>query len=80
MAPGPLTGKAISILWTSSCRPARTRKNAEKLSGERAKIVFILSEMGYSDVEIAEFTCTSVDSVRTLGNNNQRTLADERGD
>ena len=60
--------------------PARTRKNAEKLSGERAKIVFILSEMGYSDVEIAEFTCTSVDSVRTLGNNNQRTLADERGD
>lgn len=58
--------------------PVRTRKAAEQLSGERSKIIFILSELGYSENEIAEFTCTSIDSVRTIGNNNQKVLNGER--
>ena len=58
--------------------PPSTRKAAAKLSGERAKIVFILSEMGYTDAEIAEYTCTSVDSVRVMINNNRKIiLSDE---
>lgn len=54
--------------------PISTRKAAAKLSGERAKIVFILSEMGYTDAEIAEYTCTSVDSVRVMINNNRKII------
>jgi tetratricopeptide (TPR) repeat protein len=51
---------------------SRQQKNLEKLNGERAKTIFILSELGYTEQEIAEYTCTSVDSVRTMTNNNKR--------
>ncbi|MBR5101432.1 MAG: tetratricopeptide repeat protein [Bacteroidales bacterium] len=58
--------------------PPSTRKAAARLSGARAKIVFILSEMGYTDAEIAEYTCTSADSVRVMINNNRKIiLSDE---
>ena len=40
-----------------------------KLPGERAKTVFILTELGYDEQEIAEYTCTSFDSVRVTINN-----------
>gem|GEM_PF-3602067 len=55
--------------------PPHIRQSVEKLSGERAKIVYILTELGYSESEIAEFTCTSIDSVRTIGNNNEKVLS-----
>lgn len=56
---------------------SRQQKNLEKLNGERAKTIFILSELGYTEQEIAEYTCTSVDSVRTMTNNNKR-ITDSR--
>lgn len=56
---------------------SRQLKNLEKLNGERAKTIFILSELGYTEQEIAEYTCTSVDSVRTMTNNNKR-ITDSR--
>ena len=59
--------------------PPEIRKSAEKLSGERSKIVYILSELGYEDSEIAEFTCTSSDSVRTINNNNKKLLRKDNG-
>lgn len=55
--------------------PPHIRQSVEKLSGERAKIVYILTELGYSESEIAEFTCSSIDSVRTIGNNNEKVLS-----
>ena len=51
---------------------SRQLKNLEKLNGERAKTIFILSELGYNEQEIAEYTCTSTDSVRTMINNNKK--------
>ena len=53
-------------------RQALTSRQQEvlmKLPGERAKTVFILSELGYDEQEIAEYTCTSFDSVRVTINN-----------
>lgn len=37
-------------------------------------IVFILSELGYKEEEIAQYTCTSVDSVRVTINNNRKAM------
>lgn len=42
------------------------------LSGERSKTIYILSELGYGEKEIAEYLCTSSDSVRVLINNNKK--------
>jgi hypothetical protein len=56
---------------------SRQLKNLEKLNGERAKTIFILSELGYNEQEIAEYTCTSTDSVRTMINNNKK-ITDSR--
>lgn len=53
-------------------RQALTSRQQEvlmKLPGERAKTVFILTELGYDEQEIAEYTCTSFDSVRVTINN-----------
>lgn len=53
----------------------RQRANIQKLSGERAKTVYILTELGYGEEVIAEYTCTSVDSVRVTVNNNKKALS-----
>lgn len=52
----------------------RQQDMLQMLSGERAKTVFILSELGYSEEEIAEYTCTSADSVRVTKNNNRKAI------
>lgn len=53
---------------------ARQRDNLEKITGDRSKVVFILSELGYKEEEIAQYTCTSVDSVRVTINNNRKAM------
>lgn len=53
----------------------RQRADIQKLSGERAKTVYILTELGYGEEAIAEYTCTSVDSVRVTVNNNKKALS-----
>ena len=73
----PAFSKALSE--NIAALPPEIRKSAEKLSGERSKIVYILSELGYEDSEIAEFTCTSSDSVRTINNNNKKLLRKDNG-
>ena len=52
----------------------RQRAEMQKLSGERAKTVYILTELGYGEEAIAAYTCTSADSVRVTINNNKKIL------
>ena len=52
----------------------RQQEILQQLSGERAKTVFLLDELGYTEEEIAEYTCTSIDSVRVTKNNIRRVV------
>ena len=52
----------------------RQQEILQQLSGERAKTVFLLDELGYTEEEIAEYTCTSIDSVRVTKNNIRRVI------
>ena len=56
---------------------SRQQEILKKLNGERAKTIFILSELEYNEQDIAEYTCTSTDSVRTMINNNKK-ITDSR--
>lgn len=52
----------------------KIKESLSKLEGARAKTVYVLSEYGLSFEEIAEYTCTSVDSVRVTVNKNKKIL------
>lgn len=70
---------AAAIESSSDALTPRQRAAMQKLSGERAKTVYILTELGYGEEVIAEYTCTSIDSVRVTINNNKRVLASREG-
>ena len=55
--------------------PRNLREGVSSLTGARSKTVFLLSQFGYTDEEIAAYTCMSVDSVRVTKNNNEKTLS-----
>ena len=52
----------------------KIKESLSKLEGARAKTVYVLSEYGLSFEEIAEYTCTSIDSVRVTVNKNKKIL------
>ena len=66
---------AAAIESSQDALTPRQRADMQKLSGERAKTVYILTELGYDEDAIAEYTCTSADSVRVTINNNKRVLS-----
>ena len=66
---------AAAIESSQDALTPRQRADMQKLSGERAKTVYILTELGYDENAIAEYTCTSADSVRVTINNNKRVLS-----
>ena len=70
---------AAAIESSQDALTPRQRADMQKLSGERAKTVYILTELGYDEDAIAEYTCTSADSVRVTINNNKRVLSSREG-